>query len=85
MSGNNDIDILKSEYLRIDIANLRRQMFYFRLERFYLFFLRFFQSFKSLYLNICCHWIALRYWFLTGEIMQEYLELLESQRSDSHF
>jgi hypothetical protein len=30
-----------------------------------------------------CHWIALRYWIYTGEIMPEYLELLESQRKES--
>jgi hypothetical protein len=82
MIGNDKVKAFESKYLLIDVAYLRRQIFYLRLKIFYRSFLRFFKSFKSLYLTICCQWIAFRYWFLTGEIMQEYLDLLESQRRE---
>jgi len=59
---------------RLHILKIRLDTLYFRIKFFY-------SEFKGIKSVIACHWIAFRYWFYTGEIMQEYLDLLkETQR-----
>ena len=84
MSGM-EFRIDESKNSSLNLRKLRLKIFKLRLQLFYLNFLRFLHFFKFLPTHIICHWIAFRYWIYTGEIMPEYLELLESQRSDSHF
>jgi len=67
----------------LDLRKLRLKILKLRLGLFYLNFLRFLKFFKFLPSRIACHWIAFRHWILTGEIMEEYLELLEeTQRQE---
>ena len=81
--GNRKFGINKSKDLSFDLRQHRIKMRKLQFKRIYLRFRIFLDFFQFLPCHICCHWIALRYWLYTGEIMQEYLELLESQREES--
>ena len=72
-----------SKYLPFDISEHRLKILKLRFETYYFRFRFFLHFFKFLPTKIICQWIAFRHWILTGEIMQEYLELLEDQRDES--
>ena len=81
--SSSKFSINKSKDLSFDLRQHRLKMRKLKFKRIYLRFRIFLDFFQFLPCHIACHWIAFRYWFLTGEIMQEYLELLEDQRDES--
>ena len=60
----------ESKDLSFDLRQHRLKMCKLKLHIFYLRFRLFLDFFQFLPTKIACHWIAIRYWLYTGEIMQ---------------
>jgi len=81
-----NLRVFNSEYPCVDSFICFFKSTYFRRKLFYLRFIGPLNTLKCFCIRVCgeisvfyamlpCQYIALRYWILTGEIMEEYLEL----------
>ena len=81
MNGDRKFRIYELEYLPVDGFAFRFKLFKMRLKVIYRNIKFLFAQIKLFKVMLTCHWIAFLHWILTGEIMQEYLDLLEDQRN----
>lgn len=80
MSRRNIFGIYDLEDPSFNLFAFRFHIFKIRLGTFYRRIKFFYSQLELFKINAVCHWIAFRYWIVTGEIMQEYLDLLEDQQ-----